>query len=242
MIKSINYSILNSDQLYTLVQRLLNLYNGISEPDEALVPFVAKTKQRFNAFSKAFEVNHKDPFTPIKAQKDSERDEAFVAFRNFIEACSHRRNPDVAQMAEKILAIINRYGWSLWRNGYKTETARIDNLVMELEENHAEILATINAKEWLDELEAANADFKEVAMKSILQAEDDPTLTETRVPLESALRSLLSITELLNESDTTHEMEKLVKLLNEAITPIMAAARAAQTRRQNQQPDSVNPN
>ncbi|WP_146192217.1 DUF6261 family protein [Marinilabilia rubra] len=242
MIKSINYSILTVEQLYTLTQSLLNICNGMPEPHEVLTPFVAKAKKHFNAFSNAFEVNHKNPYTPLKAQKDSERDEAFVAFRNFVEACSHRRNPEVAQAAVKIMGIINRYGWTLWRSGYKTETAKIDNLVADLEANHIEELSVMGARDWLDELEAANADFKEVAMKSILQAEDDPTLTETRVPLESALRSLLSITELLNESEQTAEMKELIESLNEAITPAMATARAAQTRQQNQASNNINPN
>lgn len=242
MIESINYSLLSNPSLYTLAQRCLAFYLETGTSLAGLKIFTDKVDTHMKVFGKSFERKKSSPFTALKAQKDSERDEAFIAFRNFVEACTHRPKAEWQQPATEVLNTIKRYGWSAWNVGYQKETAILHNLIDDLRTHHSVSLEALTATEWLDELETAQQTFEAIKKESVSQTTDLPTLTETRPKLEEAMRSLLSMTELLNQAAPNELLGQLIVHLNALISQTMATAKAAATRRKNQESETPEQN
>ncbi|MBI9064112.1 MAG: hypothetical protein JEZ14_19155 [Marinilabiliaceae bacterium] len=235
MIESINFSLLSNELLFTLVQRCQSFYQEVDTEQLPLKLFCDKVDTHFQAFGKTFERENSSPYTALKAQKDSERDEAFIGLRNYVEAFTHRQNENCRQPATDVLRVIKRYGWSAWNVGYQKETAILNNLIEELQTKYGVQIEALQATQWLEELKTAQQTFEAIKKESVSQATDLPTLTETRPKLEEAMRSLLSMTELLNQADANETFEQLIPHLNALISQTMATAKASATRRKNQE-------
>ncbi len=234
MIKTLNYARLSNHLLFTFVKRLLALFGLISAPETSSAkPFIDKTTRTFDAFSKAFENNGADPYTALKAEKDDERDETYLAFRTYIEACSHRLDDNSRRHADTILRVIKKHGWSAWSKGYKRQTAVHSTMFADIRNNYTDSIDALQASMWLEEAEQTQRNFEAVTQESIKQPEG-PSLSELRPDLIKSLRSLLNMTQLILESDPTDENEKLVADINELIGNTMTSVKATNTRKHNQ--------
>lgn len=231
-IKSINYSLLTPGQLYNLSDGTISLAKSAQLPEGPLATFLSNVESCHQDFSRGFQRDDKDPYTEEKALRDSERDEAFLAFRGYVEACTHRRDASVSEPAEEILEVIRKYGWSSWNLGYQKQTALHANMIEELKQEHAEQMDAIGATTpWFEELEQAQEAFTAVKISSVSNIPDRVTLTETRKPLEQALRNFYAMVDLIAQSEENETLNQLIRDLNQLITETMAIARAAQTRR-----------
>ncbi|TAJ13602.1 hypothetical protein DMA11_08570 [Marinilabiliaceae bacterium JC017] len=242
MIKTINYSLLLSRVLFTLAQRCLTLYNEFLTEDNGLKVFRDKLAEVFGHYAQAFERETSSPYTERKANKDNKRDNAFIAFRTYIEACSYHDFENWIEYAEDILAVIQKHGWTAYKLGYKKETAALTNLVSEIRNKHEVALNALSADIWLDELEAANEAFEAVKKESVTNTTTEATISETRPELEQAMRSLFTMTDLLYQANPTDGLKKLITDLNELISQTMATAKAAATRRRNQETEAAKNN
>jgi len=239
MIKSVHFALLTPNQLFSLSEGTLALFQASSLSDGPAAPFITKLSDSQDDFSKAFKRDDKSPYTEQKALLDSERDEGFFAFRGFVEASTHRKNPEFSEPAHEIYEVIRRYGWSSWSEGYQKQSAIFANMLEELETNMSGEMDAIGATLWFQELKVAQQAFNDVKMESVSNTVDPVTLTETRTPLEQSLRNLYSMTDLLAQTEESGTFNQLILDLNELIGQIMSVARAAQTRKENQQ--SVDP-
>lgn len=239
MIKSVHFALLTPNQLYSLSEGTLALYRTSNLSEGPVAPFLNGLSGAHDDFSKAFKRDDKSPYTEQKALLDSERDEAFFAFRGFVEACTHRKNPEISEPAREICEVIRRYGWSSWSEGYQKQSAIFANMLEELETKMADDMNAFGATPWFEELKDAQQAFTDLKLKSVSNTVDAVTLTETRTPLEQSLRNIYSMTGLLAQTEESGTLNQLSLDLNELIGQIMSVARAAQTRKENQQ--SVDP-
>ncbi|MGQ1891180.1 DUF6261 family protein [Thermophagus sp. OGC60D27] len=235
-IKTVYYALLTPGQLFNLSEGTLSLAHSAQLPEGPLVSFLSTVDRCHQDFSKGFQRDDKNPYTEEKAQRDSERDEAFLAFRGYVEACTHRPDASVTEPAEEILEVIRKYGWSSWSEGYQKQSALHTNMIEELKQEHAEQMNAIGAASpWFEELEQAQAAFSAVKISSVSNTPDCVTLSETRKPLEQSLRNFYAIVDLLAQSEENETLNQLIRDLNQLITETMAIARAAQTRRDKEQ-------
>lgn len=239
MIKTLNYARLSNHLLFTFVKRLLALFGLISAPETSSAKlFIDKTTKAFEDFSKAFENNIADPFTVLKAEKDDERDEAYLAFRTYIEACSHRLDETIRRHADTILRVIKKHGWSVWSKGYKHQTAVHSTMFADIRNNYKDSIDALQAGIWQEDAEQTQRNFEEVTSDSFKQPEG-PSLSELRPALIKSLRSLLNMTQLILESDPTDENQKLVAEINELIGNTMTSVKASNTRKNSQNEDEA---
>ena len=236
--ESINFSLLQSDNLLTFGQRVIGIFSDVSEDNNnyGLYPFYSATVAAYSDYSNAFERESKNPYTVQLAEKDALRDASFTAFRNYIKACSHRKKDGYYDAASKIIVIIRKYGWRAANLGYADQTAAITGVIDDIKTNGANELNVLSATDWFDEMVTDQQSFEETQKQSVAREnKDDITLTEARPALINAIRSLVSITGLqYSAHKDSDELAGYVNALNELITLTMSTARANETRRENQ--------
>ncbi len=234
MIYPINFSLLDSNGLFTFGHRTINVFQGVDLTGTGIEIFLQQAQTNFNLFDKAVARETKNAYTELLAQKDDERDEAFLVFRGHIIACSHYHDPAKRDAANRIITVIQRYGWGAFSFGYIDETAAIKNLTGELDEKYSADITLLNAGEWLTNLKTSQQNFETTFTEKAVQPPSGiPTLKETRPLLVNSLRSLFTMIDLQFQSTGNPVLESLINQINNVIEVSRTAARAAATRKNN---------
>lgn len=174
-------------------------------------------------------------------EKDEFRDSNYVAFRDYVKACTKRPQAEVAQAAELIIAIIRKQGWTLYALSYPQESAALRMLFDDLSTPEATAaIQTIGAETWLNDLKNAQAAFDEMYQTKIstAQAEDFPLLRDAKTKLGRDLAALLESVRILTAMGNEDVFGPVVSKINEVIRDIMTTVRARKTREKN---ESENP-
>jgi len=240
MITPVNYSLLTSKELFTFIVRIIAIFTGKVLTGTGLDAFFKNLKDAFNPFSKALERESKDPYTEKLAQKDADRHEGFLAFRNYVESCSHRLKAGYHDAAVKILAIIRKHGWSAMSFGNKKETAALLNMISEIKSKCSAELTLLAANEWLSELEAAQQAFETTMSESVVPSVgNEPTIAGTRPAATNAVKSLISEISLQYTATGDAQMAEYAKSIDDLIVKTMASAKANATRAENKKTTDV---
>lgn len=225
MIETLDFSVLSNELLFTLSQRSLKYYNDSDLSHASLQPYVQNTEDHFHQFRIAYEKETSSPHLVLMARKDDARDEAFIAFRNYVEACTHRHSDNWKQAAITILQVINRYGWNAWNSSCREETIIFNQFINELKEKHTWAISAINAADWLTELITAQQEYEAICQKyPANHNQDTPTIKASRLPLVESIRALFEITGLLNQAVHSDGLQKLITSLNEIVSETKATS------------------
>jgi hypothetical protein len=171
----------------------------------------------------------------LLAAKDAACDASFMAFRLYVEACSYRSIAGWKDAANKIMAIIDRYGWTAYKLGYKAQATAETNMISDLKKNCTSEMDFIKASEWFGEFETAKAALDTVLQQSVAEAPaSGTTIMETRPVLVKELKSLFSMIDLLaSTNDAGEELKNAIPKLNELIITSLATVKASDTRAEN---------
>ncbi|TAJ15675.1 hypothetical protein DMA11_00270 [Marinilabiliaceae bacterium JC017] len=229
--KKVAYYLFSHNGLFTFVKRLLAIVEEKDAATLGLAVFVDMVKRLFSNFDKALKRDMVDPFTVKVGEADQERDNRFLGFKNYVNACRYRKSEAWQQAAEQIGRAIERYGGDLYRMANAEESAAIRNLVSDL--NTEPLLTacnTIEAGAWISELTEAQEAFSLLEQQRVSETEANYfTLGETRKPLVAGTRSLLKMIELQQQASNNAELNQLVEQLNNLISQSMASARISHT-------------
>jgi hypothetical protein len=235
MINSLNFSLFPSDEFYTFSNGAVTIVEEKKDQTPALLPFIDNSTQLVVSYQSALERERKNPFTLLLAEKDAVRDSAFMAFRTYTEAAGYRNMEGWHNAASKVLEVIRRHGWSAASMGYKAETAALEGAISELKLKCADEISLMGSTEWLDEVDAAQKDFADVAHQSVINAPIGvPTLIDVRPALTQSLRALFSMISLLQSNTPSDALKAIETALNELIIRSLSTVKAADTRAGNQ--------
>ncbi len=150
---------------------------------------------------RALEASNRNPssqYTQWLRGKDYRRDQSFIAFRNLMEACTHRSAERVVSGADRICRIIRAHGWSLYASGQKVQSAKMASLIKELdsEENQAVILS-LKANDWYQEMLDDNT-----AYTQLLEEKEKLKANEVNIDTENVYKELRLVCDELFESIT----------------------------------------
>ena len=99
--------------------------------------------------------------TPEIAALDEDRDKYYTGLYFYVEYAVRHYDPAIVAAGKKIQNILNMEVYaSLQREAYRSETAKIVNLLEELRSSCANAVATLNLSEYLQTLENANLAFR----------------------------------------------------------------------------------
>ncbi|MBN2596107.1 MAG: hypothetical protein JXR82_04900 [Marinifilaceae bacterium] len=258
MIKKMYFSLLRLNELLGYFNEIITYLIGADLEGLQITSPVEKLNNKVGEALAAANRTTASGFTERIRQLDNRRDESFVAFRNFMEASTHRRDEAIANGAEQICRIIRTHNWSLYSRGYKIQSAKMASLLKELNqaENQALILQLegtytwrktttlmenqalilqLEAASWYSEmLEDNNAFNQQSEEKSIAKNEEiDYDTQEIYKSARLACEELFEAIEVLNRIAPNEKYNAIAKFINECNQKYLTVARSRKTKNAN---------
>jgi hypothetical protein len=237
MLQTLNYGIIESDQLLTFGKSIVAIFSGFDPAQDpyVLAPFVTAANNSYKLYSQAYERELKNPFTEKLDIADKKRDGAFYCYRDFVASFLYDEDDDLAQAAKRLTSIIYKHGWGAAYFGFKAETAALTNIINETKDFNMADVQLLGANNRFVLLQTRESEFENLQKESVNRPDQGlPTITGSRPVLVAALRKLMNMVD--NHYSTSPDDAVLagyMKAINETITLTMTTARAAETRAEN---------
>lgn len=232
IMERLSYYIVSHEELYTFTKTLLNLIAEHDLSATGIPAFVAPVQDSYNAFDKSLKRDYSNEITEQLAAADAVRDDRFIGLRMYVDAASYRGLAGWEEAASRIRKIIDRYGADLYKQGYATQSASVNNLLTDLQaEGAAADMALIEATPWADAVQAAQSGFETLFEQRMSEEQDDVLpIVESRKALVNDLRNLMNMIELQGQIAQGEAMPALISSIEQLVANTMATARASQTR------------
>ncbi len=217
-IKSIRLSRLRNAEHYQyqsefndLVIKATSLALGI----ESLFP---SFQARFMDEGIAMNVILKSMITDELVDSDNIRDNTFRGLFDLVKSGTNHFDADTKQAAERVMLVIDEPG-NIATKPYNEETAIITTVIDKLRTDHADDLTTLSATAWVDELEAKNNAFEELAKSRYTHEAGKTTLRmkEVRLDVDAVYRKIIQLINALILVNGEAAYSDFVNELNERI-------------------------
>jgi hypothetical protein len=209
MIK-IPLSRLTNDQLYTLGNRLKELFKAIDAVVLGIVLYVTLFLEKFDIYSKSYE---KQTATAKKvAEKDALRDNFFLALRSHLKNFRRHESAEKRKKALRLYQLLNKDGSLIYEESYSIQSASMVTTIKVIEAKYLADIELLNASEWYQFMKSAQEEFEKTISEVNEKASEDKLIesaTKTRVQLESAMRKLFAFLPLHQEMTESSELDKL---------------------------------
>ncbi len=240
MINNVNFSLLVGEELYKLGKRSIEITSEIKLVHDVVNPIatelISKCSHSFDGFDEAFIKQQASIVTQEIAECDSRFDDAFVAWRHFLQACALLPNEESRKAAELLLMKIKNHGWGIQNMSYTKQLANGADLKSEIR-NNPEALAAITSlgsETWFERVEKTHDAFAAAIAKRDAQnaetAHVDPATA--RRNLRADLRNLYDYLSVMGKVQPK-EYNSVIAQLNVVIDDIMSQAKARRTRNKN---------
>lgn len=251
MVNDLSHSFLTHEELAVTGERIAGLVEnaGLGLPYvDGIVGLVRESVGDLNtakSSSQALELT-----SEVQAA-DGRRDKRFKSFRGFISYKRYSEDAAEEAHAEYLWSILNKHGLGLWSMGLSEQTARIDSLTGEIDNNSKALaaIAGLGASDEYEALKRSQTDFENTYRRRVAEAsekESDPRIGPSRKKLIENLEALLvnlAMAENLNQEageETLSKINSLIGGVNEVIASVMATAKARITRSASANEDSEN--
>lgn len=227
MLKQFSHSLLTSEELVIISERMIQAVNTTSLKD-TLGNRIKKTTDASSVLSDSLNEGLSNVHASRVQQADLLRDDAFQAFKYGVLSASYRTEPSIKQAGEKLVEIVRKRGFSLYNLGYIAQSEAMRSLMDDLERCAVEI-SHAGVADLLEEMLNAHENFNQVYHEKT----DDNTKSETpqvvvwKTELSKQLTLFLNHVELLEE-DKEEGVNVLVDKLNSIITDMMHQAKERQ--------------
>ncbi|WP_421919304.1 DUF6261 family protein [Marinifilum sp.] len=190
-------------------------------------------------YEKAIEVANRarsSQYTELLKERDHRRDESYLAFRNLIEASSHRKDASIVKKAGNVLRTIKSHGWSLQLAGRAEQSAKMASLIKELSSaENTELLAALSATDWYQDMLDDNSAFlqlQEDKTKAEASEEDYDTF-EVYKELQVCCEQLFDSIEVLNRIAPNEKYDQMEAFINDCTKRYQTLAKTRTTKNEN---------
>jgi hypothetical protein len=176
--------------------------DGIVVKNNSYMPEIAPL---YNAFKTSLntevgvlDVINKSEYTSEISAQDHVRDDIFRGFDDAVKSAENHFNADKRKSAEKIRIVLDSYG-NIAIKTFDQETAAIDDLKRELDDNYAADIRLLDLGDWLMQLDIENQKFKRLMSERYAKTAKRPTIRmkDARAETDKALRAMLNMIEAL---------------------------------------------
>ena len=240
MVQKLSAGLLLNSELTVVAQRLVDATEKALSSESIIQKASEVIRFDIDQVEAALGRVQSSEFTSQIAEQDQQRDDAFVALRDFAKASSSRTNQKVADAGSFIYGIFEARGLTLYRLGYTQQTAAMNLLLEDLSTDEAkEALAAMNGTSWFEDLQSAQAAFEHlVSTKAELESQQGiPPLRISRAALTDSVEALLSCVGVIQrfeerngDTNTQEALTELIGTINEITSDAMSIARARRTR------------
>jgi hypothetical protein len=234
--KPLHTSVLSNNELYSAGQGFAEILKGFAGKDSFLSMLINNIGLETTNLGEALGRDRKSDYKEILDKLDTERDNAFLAMRDYITSCTRRRDKSVVEAASELEKLFEKHGWTLYSRGDADQTADLDQLINELKQNeNLQHIKTIHAYPLLNDLEETHKNYYQTYNEK-LDAEgkaDKPTLTPPKRKLRHYLNMMTDCLEFLEINAPADDLHSRVSKIDELTTDLMTKAQARRTREEN---------
>jgi len=177
-------------------------------------------------------------FTARLRLTDDRRDNSFVAFRNLMEASTHRRDESLVKTADQICRTIKSHSWTLYTRGYKVQSAKMASLIKELDlPANQELIGQLEASSWYADMVEDNEAFNKLNEEKNLSenSDTDSNTEEIYKNVRIACEELFEAIEVLNRIAPNEKYTAMAQFINECTQKYMVVVRSRKTKSENAQ-------
>ncbi len=234
MFKTVYFSRLLNPEFYNFLERLLAIFSAYDLVALQLEAFVQKLQTAFNHLDAAMIQNKGSVYTGKMSDADEVRDDAFLALRNLVVAYTYYPDETLKLHAERLEQAIRTHGWTIQRLGLTQQTAVLNNLIGDLE-NNAELVAAItalNATPFLNVLKEKNTLFTDYQSQRLEEKAEKPEITtnEARREAREAVENLLNVTEALYLMNQDESYQQIANQVNPLVDEFNTLIRSREAR------------
>ncbi len=119
--------------------------------------------QQLNKLEEGLVQSRKTGLTDNIVEADQQRDNLFIGFYSLIKGMTYFPNDSIAEMAEEVIIVIEKYDRHINRLAQREETAVLSNLIDDLKsEAYQQHINDLNLTPWVTAMEEANNRFQEL--------------------------------------------------------------------------------
>lgn len=233
-IKSFNVSRPRQEEIFEFHSVALSLLAKCTHPK--FMELYHAYNHSFTKFDESLKQNMASSLTKQITLLDHRRDNGYQGLAAMVENALHHFNTRKAAAAEKIHAILSRYG-DPRKLPYMQESGVLENILQDL--NTADIkaaLALIGATDWKDEMQHANDEFRALFIDRTKEQSGFVTglSTNARIETDNAYRSCVQRLNALAELENDAVFAEIITGINRLIDYQKQVLSARQTRNQAQ--------
>ncbi len=215
MLLKIIYSLYSLDNLSTLTRKVRNLLGEKFPAEAVIISLLSKIDQAQTVAVQAIGSSTKQELTKKVRSSDRKRDNSYASLRDHVSAGMRRENEDYSAACAALWPLFEKNNTKLANLPDEKETSAIESLLADLRAGDGPIhLATINASEWLDELDRDNNVFVEAQAQRASVKTEDTTMNDSE-----AFKILTAALEKVNSAMDSLEMMEVAGV--EAVAAVL---------------------
>jgi hypothetical protein len=163
----------------------------------------------------ALDVIIKSEYTDEISAQDHVRDGIFRGFDDAVKSGENHFNADKRKAAERIRVVLDHYG-NIAAKAFDQETAALDDLQRELNDNYSADVQLLGLTDWLTQLDVENQKFKMLMSDRYFETAQRPKtrMKAARGETDKALRALLDMVEALVAVNGVEAYQSFINELN----------------------------
>ncbi|MDR0726338.1 MAG: DUF6261 family protein [Prevotellaceae bacterium] len=144
------------------------------------------------------DIIRKSEYTDEISDTDRKRNKTYRGAFDSVKSSLNHFNYDKRKAAERLNIVFVHYG-NIAGKTFDEESAAIEDLLRELNDNHADDVQLLELNDWLTQLGLENQEFKQLMLKRYSETAKRPTtrMVTARSETDKALRSLFNMVEAL---------------------------------------------
>jgi hypothetical protein len=234
--KKIILSILLPEQLTAITQRVLIFMAGFVAPFPALKAAYDHVIFNLDDLEKSLSRDKKSRYTLQLLEKDAKRDNAFLAFRDFIKTCMRDTEDNFRDMGNQTMEVIKRHGYTMYSLPYVENTDALKRLIKELKKpSNMEMITAMGATRYFHNMENAASEFEKLRKEKVDEESElnYKQIRQAYYALSTNLKKLVYFLDLLDEAGFNPELPEIMSSIEMEITDAMAISKGRGTRKDN---------
>ncbi len=167
---------------------------------------------------------------------DQIRDNAFIVFRDMIQAYEKTDDPKEQEAYKQLWAVIEKTGTRLYGEGYIEQSGRLKTLFSEMDKaDKKAAIATLGIEQRYEKLKIAEQNFKKTYNERLEEdaRKNYPTVKKSRAALTPLVNDLIPVLRYIVRTADKDTDLSWAALINEQTDKVMAQVAARRTRKEN---------
>lgn len=224
---------LSHKQLFTLVNRLTNEWDGRESVPPVLKLLIQELTERLNWLEKILKREQSSELTKKINELDELRDKAYKLLARKVRNAQYEFDQPLIDAGARLLPIVEKFNWEITKESFAEQTASTKMALTDFKkEENALHVETLGLTPHIDRVETYNNEFEKVWIqrdKDVDDTENLPLLRDVRLQTERLVRLLLQNSEFFYSMNHNAVDDNLYNTLANELTSLSATIKMRDT-------------